>query len=322
MFSITVENGQLSLRFPEGLIPEDLPNLGAKVRIGKFALWLPYSGQEDWSDQLVQVLQKLGQLTVWADQAGVELAPLQVETLRKSCSQKASRFRSDCSTWSSPAWCCLVGLANPAAGGLCWCASSWARRCFSTRLGRATALALSRCISSAVCVKTRDAQGNLLPDDQRLTPLGKFLRASSLDELPELFNVLRGEMSLVGPRPLLMQYLPRYSPEQARRHDVLPGITGWAQINGRNALTWQDKFKLDVWYVDHWSFWLDLRILVLTIVKVLRREGISQPGHATAEEFMGNPTLLPGESRLRFNMSDQDQTEPGILPNDVPHPTL
>ena len=135
----------------------------------------------------------------------------------------------------------------------------------------------------------RDAQGNLLPDEQRLTPLGKFLRASSLDELPELFNVLRGEMSLVGPRPLLMQYLPRYSPEQARRHDVLPGITGWAQINGRNALTWQDKFKLDVWYVDHWSLWLDLRILFLTVVKVLRREGISQPGHATAQEFMGNP---------------------------------
>lgn len=135
-----------------------------------------------------------------------------------------------------------------------------------------------------------DAQGNLLPDEQRLTPLGKFMRASSLDELPELFNVLRGEMSLVGPRPLLMQYLPRYSPEQARRHDVLPGITGWAQINGRNALTWQDKFKLDVWYVDHWSLWLDLRILVLTVLKVLRREGISQPGHATAQEFMGNPT--------------------------------
>ena len=136
----------------------------------------------------------------------------------------------------------------------------------------------------------RDAQGNLLPDEQRLTPLGKFLRASSLDELPELFNVLRGEMSWVGPRPLLMQYLPRYSPEQVRRHDVLPGITGWAQINGRNALTWQDKFKFDVWYVDHWSFWLDLRILVLTVLKVLRREGISQPGHATAQEFMGNST--------------------------------
>ncbi len=138
--------------------------------------------------------------------------------------------------------------------------------------------------------EARDAQGNLLPDQERLTRLGRFLRASSLDELPEMLNVLRGEMSWVGPRPLLMQYLPRYSPEQARRHDVLPGITGWAQINGRNALTWQDKFKLDVWYVDHWSFWLDLRILVLTVLKVLRREGISQPGHATAQEFMGNPT--------------------------------
>lgn len=134
----------------------------------------------------------------------------------------------------------------------------------------------------------RDAQGNLLPDEQRLTRLGVFLRSYSLDELPELINVLRGEMSLVGPRPLLMQYLERYSPDQARRHDVLPGITGWAQVNGRNILTWQDKFRLDVWYVDHWSLWLDLKILWLTFVKVLKREGISQPGHATAEEFMGN----------------------------------
>jgi lipopolysaccharide/colanic/teichoic acid biosynthesis glycosyltransferase len=135
----------------------------------------------------------------------------------------------------------------------------------------------------------RDSQGKLLPDADRLTPLGRFLRSTSLDELPELFNVLSGEMSLVGPRPLLMQYLERYSPEQARRHDVLPGITGWAQINGRNALTWQDKFRLDVWYVDHWSLSLDLKILLLTFWKVLKREGISQPGHATAEEFMGNP---------------------------------
>jgi lipopolysaccharide/colanic/teichoic acid biosynthesis glycosyltransferase len=134
----------------------------------------------------------------------------------------------------------------------------------------------------------RDAQGHLLPDAERLTRLGRFLRSTSLDELPELFNVLRGEMSLVGPRPLLMQYLERYSPEQARRHEVLPGVTGWAQINGRNALSWEDKFRLDVWYVDHWSFWLDLKILFLTLVKVLRREGISQPGHATAEEFMGS----------------------------------
>jgi lipopolysaccharide/colanic/teichoic acid biosynthesis glycosyltransferase len=134
----------------------------------------------------------------------------------------------------------------------------------------------------------RAPDGSLLPDAERITPLGRFLRTLSLDELPELFNVLRGEMSLVGPRPLLMQYLERYSPEQARRHDVLPGLTGWAQVNGRNALTWEDKFRLDVWYVDHWSFWLDIRILLLTAWKVLKREGISQPGHATAEEFMGS----------------------------------
>ena len=139
----------------------------------------------------------------------------------------------------------------------------------------------------------RDAQGHLLPDTQRLTRLGRFLRTTSLDELPELFNILRGEMSLVGPRPLLMQYLDLYTPEQARRHEVLPGITGWAQINGRNALTWEDKFRLDVWYVDHWSLWLDIKILLLTFWKVLRREGISQPGHATAEVFRGstNSTL-------------------------------
>jgi sugar transferase EpsL len=137
--------------------------------------------------------------------------------------------------------------------------------------------------------EVRAADESLLPDEQRLTPLGRSLRASSLDELPELFNVLRGEMSLVGPRPLLMQYLERYSPEQARRHDLLPGITGWAQVNGRNALTWEDKFKLDVWYVDHWSFWLDLKILFLSVWKVIKREGINQPGHATMEEFMGTP---------------------------------
>jgi lipopolysaccharide/colanic/teichoic acid biosynthesis glycosyltransferase len=134
---------------------------------------------------------------------------------------------------------------------------------------------------------THDMEDNLLPDSQRLTRAGRFLRSTSLDELPELFNVLRGEMSLVGPRPLLMQYLERYTPQQARRHEVLPGITGWAQINGRNALTWEEKFNLDVWYVDHWSLGLDIKILLITAVKVLRREGISQPGHATAEEFMG-----------------------------------
>jgi lipopolysaccharide/colanic/teichoic acid biosynthesis glycosyltransferase len=135
----------------------------------------------------------------------------------------------------------------------------------------------------------RDPQGRLLPDEQRLTRFGRFLRAASLDELPELFNVLRGEMSLVGPRPLLMKYLPLYSPEQARRHDVLPGITGWAQVNGRNTLSWEDKFRLDVWYVDHWSLGLDVKILLLTIWKALRREGISQPGFATSQEFTGSP---------------------------------
>ena len=129
--------------------------------------------------------------------------------------------------------------------------------------------------------------GRPLPDDQRLTPLGSFLRATSLDELPELWNVLRGEMSLVGPRPLLMQYLPLYSPEQARRHDVRPGLTGWAQVNGRNAISWEEKFRLDVWYVDNRSFWLDVKILALTIVKVFRRDAISADGHATMPPFEG-----------------------------------
>jgi sugar transferase EpsL len=133
----------------------------------------------------------------------------------------------------------------------------------------------------------RDAEGRLLPDEKRLTPFGRFLREYSLDELPEFFNVLRGEMSLVGPRPLLMEYLDRYTPEQARRHEVKPGITGWAQVNGRNALSWEEKFKLDVWYVDNWTIWLDLKILWLTLAKVLRREGISAHGHATMPEFKG-----------------------------------
>ena len=134
-----------------------------------------------------------------------------------------------------------------------------------------------------------DSAGNLLPDVQRLSRIGRFLRTLSLDELPELFNILRGEMSLVGPRPLLIEYLPRYSPEQMRRHDAYPGLTGWAQVNGRNALTWPDKFRLDVWYVDNWSFWLDIKIIFITLWKVLKREGISQPGQATTEYFMGNP---------------------------------
>jgi lipopolysaccharide/colanic/teichoic acid biosynthesis glycosyltransferase len=135
----------------------------------------------------------------------------------------------------------------------------------------------------------RGENGLLLSDEERLTALGRFLRATSIDELPELFNILRGEMSLVGPRPLLEQYLERYSPEQMRRHEVLPGITGWAQVNGRNTITWDDKFRHDVWYVDHWTLGLDIKILALTLWKVIRREGINQEGHATAEEFMGTP---------------------------------
>ncbi|MCO5101255.1 MAG: sugar transferase [Burkholderiaceae bacterium] len=134
-----------------------------------------------------------------------------------------------------------------------------------------------------------DQEGRLLPDAARLTRLGSFLRSSSLDELPELFNVLRGEMSLVGPRPLLMEYLPLYSKQQARRHEVLPGITGWAQVNGRNSLSWEDRFALDVWYVDNRSLWLDARILLLTVVKVLRREGITAEGEATMTRFTGSP---------------------------------
>jgi len=133
----------------------------------------------------------------------------------------------------------------------------------------------------------RDTNGNLLPDAERLTTFGRWLRATSLDELPGLFNVLKGEISLVGPRPLLMQYLGRYTPEQMRRHEVKPGITGWAQVNGRNALTWEQKFELDVWYVDHVSFGLDIKIIALTVWKILTHEGISQPGQATMEEFMG-----------------------------------
>ncbi len=134
----------------------------------------------------------------------------------------------------------------------------------------------------------RDDKGNLLPDAHRMTRFGALLRKLSLDELPELTNVLKGDMSLVGPRPLLMQYLKRYSIDQARRHDVKPGITGWAQINGRNLISWPEKFKLDVWYVDNQSFRLDVKILILTIVQVYKREGVQQEGHVTAEEFMGN----------------------------------
>ncbi len=134
----------------------------------------------------------------------------------------------------------------------------------------------------------RDAAGNPLPDAARLTDFGKFLRSTSLDELPELFNILRGDMSLVGPRPLLMEYLPLYSAEQMRRHDTMPGLTGWAQINGRNAIDWPTRFALDVWYVDHWSFWLDIKILFLSLWKVITREDVNQAGQATVEYFKGN----------------------------------
>lgn len=136
--------------------------------------------------------------------------------------------------------------------------------------------------------EAKDARGDNLPDAARLTRFGRFLRSTSLDELPELINVLRGEMSLVGPRPLLMQYLGRYTPEQSRRHEVKPGMTGWVQVNGRNALTWEDKFQLDVWYVDHRSLWLDLKIMGMTILKLMTREGVSAEGHVTMPEFRGS----------------------------------
>ncbi|OAD83644.1 sugar transferase [Comamonas thiooxydans] len=136
----------------------------------------------------------------------------------------------------------------------------------------------------------RGPDGQLLPDAVRLTPFGRFLRSTSLDELPELWNVLKGDMSLVGPRPLLMEYLPLYTPEQARRHEVRPGVTGWAQVNGRNAISWEEKFELDVWYVDHKSLWLDIKILWLTVKKVLVRDGISAAGEATMSKFTGRKT--------------------------------
>ncbi len=146
---------------------------------------------------------------------------------------------------------------------------------------------------------SRDKQGELLPDEKRLPSFGKFLRSISLDELPELICVLKGDMSIVGPRPLMMKYLPRYTAEQARRHEVKPGITGWAQVNGRNASSWERKFELDVWYVDHWNLWLDFKILAKTLIAVLTREGINQPGEATASEFMGTErNYQAGSSQL------------------------
>lgn len=147
-----------------------------------------------------------------------------------------------------------------------------------------------RMVKFRTMTDAKDADGNLLPDDVRLTKFGQFIRSTSLDELPELWNVLKGEMSLVGPRPLLMEYLPLYSEEQARRHEIRPGITGWAQVNGRNAISWEDRFKLDVWYVDHQNFLLDCKIGLLTIAKVFVREGISAQGEATMSKFTGNPT--------------------------------
>lgn len=149
--------------------------------------------------------------------------------------------------------------------------------------GRALRLHKFRTMTDA-----RDSSGALLPDDERLTPFGRFLRSTSLDELPEFWNVLKGDMSLVGPRPLLVEYLDRYTPEQARRHEVRPGITGLAQVSGRNELSWEERFKLDVWYVDNHTIWLDLKILAMTVWKAIRREGVSSPGHATMPEFRGS----------------------------------
>jgi undecaprenyl phosphate N,N'-diacetylbacillosamine 1-phosphate transferase len=136
--------------------------------------------------------------------------------------------------------------------------------------------------------EVRDAAGNFLPDEDRLTPIGKFVRKTSLDEIPQLLNVIKGDMSLIGPRPLLIEYVPMYSDFQRRRHEVRPGITGWAQINGRNAISWKEKFELDVWYVDHLSFWLDVKIVLITLIKVIKAEGISGRGVATAEKFTGS----------------------------------
>ena len=171
----------------------------------------------------------------------------------------------------------------------------WSAMAILTKLSQQSSTeSCAVCGNSFICYKfstmtnARDLDGKLLPDAERLTLIGRFLRSTSLDELPELFNVLKGDMSLVGPRPLLMQYLNRYTPEQARRHEVKPGITGWAQVNGRNALTWEEKFKLDVWYVDHFSLFLDLKIILHTIWKIIKREGISYPGEVTMEEFLGS----------------------------------
>jgi len=182
----------------------------------------------------------------------------------------------------------LVALAPLIAGvvALVFCAMGrpilFAQRRPGKR-GRLFTLYKFRTMADAV-----DDAGEPLPDAERLTPAGRLMRRYSLDELPQLWNVLRGDMSLVGPRPLLVEYLPLYSAEQARRHEVCPGITGWAQVNGRNAQSWEERLRLDVWYVDHRSFWLDLRILFLTFMKILRSDGVSQAGHATMPRFTGN----------------------------------
>jgi lipopolysaccharide/colanic/teichoic acid biosynthesis glycosyltransferase len=167
---------------------------------------------------------------------------------------------------------------------------------FQERVGRGGEL--FRLVKFKTMNEARSADGQLMQDEQRLTRLGRFLRATSLDELPQLWNVLGGKLSLVGPRPLLVRYLPRYTTDQARRHEVLPGITGWAQVNGRNTISWEQKFALDVWYVDHWSLGLDARVLAMTIAKVLRREGVSAVGQATMPEFEGRPgPARDGEGR-------------------------
>ena len=155
--------------------------------------------------------------------------------------------------------------------------------------------------------KTHDEQGNQLPDDQRLTRFGLWLRATSLDELPELFNVLAGDMSLVGPRPLMVKYLDRYTPQQNRRHAVKPGITGWAQVNGRNNMTWEEKFGYDVWYVDHQSFWLDIKILWLTAWHVINRKDVAKDGHATVDEFLGTESCQRPATSVQPNNKSLNQ---------------
>lgn len=157
---------------------------------------------------------------------------------------------------------------------------------FQTRPGKHGRL--FRIVKFKTMTDAKDAEGQLLPDAERLTAIGSFVRKTSLDEIPQLINVLKGDMSLIGPRPLLPEYLTLYSPEQARRHEVRPGITGWAQVNGRNAVSWEDKFKMDVWYADHLSFMLDIKILMMTVQKVLKSEGINTAGQATTERFKGN----------------------------------